>query len=177
LDALEVLEETATAEYAVLMVRNGYAVPHTLWARPDGDRPLDGRGHLQAKALRQVLPAFGPSRLLSAPPARCVHTMNPLGSDLGLPVEIEGAFDEDRYSIGPGHGMTRIRELASAEGSTAVCAPGVVIQHLLAALAEDADLALPEIETKRGSVWALFFTHGRLSAADYYPALAGQARD
>jgi len=171
LDALEVLEETATADGAVLMVHSGHAVPRARWASDDGDRPLDDKGHLQAEALCRVLPAFGPSRLLSASPTRCVDTMKPLGSDLALPVEIETALDEDRYAIGPRHGMTRILELTSVEGTTAVCAPGVVILHLLAALAEDADLALPEIKARKGSIWALFFSGGRLSTADYYPAL------
>jgi len=177
LDALEALEETATADRAVLLVRNGHALRRARWAGSDGDRPLDAEGHLQAKALSRVLPTFGPSRLLSAPPPRCADTMEPLATDLGLPVEIEPALEEDRYALDPRHGLTRILELASAEGATAVCAPGVVIQHLLAALAEDASLAVPEIQAKKGSVWALFFSRGRLSTADYYPALADLDRE
>jgi len=177
LDALEVLAGAATADCAALLVRNGHAVPRAHWAGSDGDRPLDAKGHLQAEALRRVLPAFAPSRLLSAPPARCADTVEPLGTDLGLPVEIEAALEEDRYASDPGHGLTRILELAIAEGATVVCAPGVVIQHLLAALAEDADLVLPEIQAKKGSVWALFFSGGRLSIADYYPALADPDRE
>jgi hypothetical protein len=47
-----------------------------------------------------------------------------------------------------------------------------VIGHLLAALADDADLALGEFRADKGSVWALFFCGGQLTAADYYPDLA-----
>ena len=77
------------------------------------------------------------------------------------------------YATDPRGGLTRILELAGADGATAVCAPGAVIQHLLADLAGEAGLDLPEIPARKGSVWALFFSHGRLAAADYYPDLNG----
>jgi 8-oxo-(d)GTP phosphatase len=177
LDALEMLEgDAATAGPAVLMVRNGHAVPPRQWAGSDGDRPLDAEGHQQATAVRRVLPAFASARLFSAPPTRCADTMEPLGAELGLPVETEPALDEDGYAADPRRGLTRILELASAAGGTAVCASGVVIQHLLAAFADEAGLHLPEIQAGNGSVWALFFSHGRLAAADYYPDLIGPGR-
>jgi hypothetical protein len=52
----------------------------------------------------------------------------------------------------------------------------VVVQRLLAALAEDAGLALSETQVKKGSVWALFFSRGALSTAEYYPALTDPER-
>lgn len=177
LHALEVLEGgAATAGSAVLMVRNGRAVPAGQWAGSDADRPLDAKGHQQARALRRVLPAFGPARLLSAPPVRYAATMEPLGADLGLPVGTEPALDEDGYATDPRRGLIRILELSGAVGVTAVCASGAVIQHLLAAVAGEAGLDLPEIQARKGSVWALFFSHGRLAAADYYPDLNGPSR-
>lgn len=78
---------------------------------------------------------------------------------------------DDWYAMHPGRGRTRIRELAGTGGTRVVCASGVVIRHLLAALAEDAGLALSECPARNGSVWALFFVVGELAAADYYPAL------
>jgi hypothetical protein len=44
-------------------------------------------------------------------------------------------------------------------------------RHLLVILAEDAGLDVREYPAVKGSVWALFFSGGRLAAADYYPAL------
>jgi 8-oxo-dGTP pyrophosphatase MutT (NUDIX family) len=81
IDALEVLAAGAAGP-SVLLVRNGRAVPVRRWAGSGGDRPLDFKGQEQAEALRLVLPAFGPSRLLSAPDARFAGTMRPLGADL-----------------------------------------------------------------------------------------------
>ena len=99
-------------------------------------------------------------------------TMQPLGAELGLTVETKPAFGEDGYATNPRRGLTLILDLAGADGTAAVCAPGAVIRHLLAALAEDAGSDLEECPAKKGSVWALFSSRGLLATADYYPSLA-----
>jgi 8-oxo-dGTP diphosphatase len=170
-DALEVLADSDIAGAAVVLVRNGRTVPARRWAGGEGDRPLSYTGQQQAEAVRRALPAFGPSRLLSACGTRFAETLRPLGAELRLTVENEPALGEDQYAAHPGRGLTRIRELAGAGGTTVVCASGFVIRHLLATLAEDVGLALSECPARKGSAWALFFAVGELAAADYYPAL------
>lgn len=171
IDALRPLADSLRSGSEVLLVRNARAVPAGRSHGAGGLRLLDVRGREQAEALRRTLPAFGPSRLLSASEARFADTMGPLAGELGLPVEVEPAFDEEEYSARPRHGLTQILELANAGGTTAVCAPGAVLRHLLATLAEDAGLDVREFPAVKGSVWALFFSGGRLTAADYYPTL------
>jgi len=170
IDALEALADTVLATSAILLVRNARAVPIGRWEGAGDDRPLGVEGRAQAAALRQTLPAFGLSRLLSACEARFVDTMRPLAAELGLRVETEPVFGEANYAARPRGGLTRILQLAGADGSTAVCAPGAVIRHLLATLAEEAGLDMREYPAVKGSAWALFFSDGRLAAADYYPA-------
>jgi len=171
LDMLQTLADSALSTSAVLLVRNARAVPDGRWEGARGDRPLDTGGRDQAESLRRALPAFGPSRLLSAGEVRFADTMRPLGAELGLPVETEPALGEEEYSAHPRRGLARILELAGAGGISAVCAPGSVIRHLLVSLAEDAGLDVREYPAVKGSVWALFFSRGRLAAADYYPDL------
>ncbi len=171
IDALGVLADGVRSGSVVLLVRNARAVPAGRWHGAGGQRLLDVEGREQAEALRQTLPAFGPSRLVSAGEARFVDTMRPLGAELEVAVEIEPALGEEEYAARPRHGLTKILELADAGGATAVCAPGAVIRHLLATLAEDAGLNVMEYPAVKGSVWALFFSGGKLAAADYYPAL------
>ena len=134
--------------------------------------PLDVDGRRQAEALRRVLPAFGPSRLLSAGCVRCVDTLVPLAADLGMSVEIEPLLGEVEYATHPRGARGLIRELAEDMGGAVVCSQGAVVSHLLAALADEDGLAvLGEFWPKRcGSAWALSFSGGRLAAADYYPA-------
>lgn len=167
---LQTLAASALAASTVLLVRNARAVPPEREEAGDS-RPLDAGGRGQAEALRRTLPAFGPSLLLSAGEARFADTMRPLGTDLGLPVELEPVFGEREYAASPRRGLARILELSDAGGTSAVCAPGAVIRHLLVSLAEDAGLDVREYPAVKGSVWALFFAGGRLAGADYYPAL------
>jgi len=171
LDALKTLAASVVGRSAVLLVRNGHAVPARRWPGSENDRPLDTKGREQADALRRALPAFGPSQLLSAPHARSVDTIRPVGADLGLPVGTERALDEDEFAANPTRGLNTIRELANVAGATAVCAPGAVICHVLAAFADEAGLALWDFRAKKASVWALFFAEGQLVTADYYPAI------
>jgi 8-oxo-(d)GTP phosphatase len=171
IDALRALTGCVRSGSAVLLVRNARAAPAGRAHAAGRHRLLDVEGRERAESLRRTLPAFGLSRLLSASEARFVDTMQPLGVELGVTVEIEPAFGEEEYAARPRYGLTRILELAAADGNTAVCAPGAVIRHLLAALAEDAGLDVREHPAVKGSVWALFFSDGRLAAADYYPAL------
>jgi 8-oxo-(d)GTP phosphatase len=169
--ALEALADSALATSAVLLVRNARAVPAGRWEGIKAHRPLDVEGQEQAEALRRALPAFGPSRLISAGETRFLDTMGTLAAELGLPVETEPVFGEEEYAARPRHGMARIAELADADGTSVVCAPGAVIRHLLVTLAEDAGLDVREYPAVKGNVWALFFSGGQLAAADYYPAL------
>lgn len=171
LDALEALETRSAGIAAVLLVRNGHAVPVRRWAGRDFDRPLTTRGREQAEALRLALPAFMPSRLLAAPQLRFMATMTPLGEDLQLPVEPEPSVAEEPYALRPRDGLARIQELAGAGPITAVCAPATVIRHLITDLADEGSLALGDVRARKGSAWALFFSAGQLAAADYYPAL------
>lgn len=171
IDALEMLAASAVNGSAVLLIRNGSTVPTRQWEGSATSRPLDAKGQEQAGAVRRALPAFGPARLLSAHEARCADTVRPLGDDLGLTVETEPALGEDEYVLNPRLGLIRILQIASACPTTVVCATGAVTGHLLAALADDTDLALGEFRVGQGSVWALFFCDGRLTAADYYPDL------
>jgi hypothetical protein len=46
-----------------------------------------------------------------------------------------------------------------------------VIPDLVARLAAADGLAVGGVRAKKGSVWMLFFRHGRLFAADHYPSL------
>jgi 8-oxo-(d)GTP phosphatase len=172
IENLGTLEACTSRIAAVLLVRNGHAVPVTPDAGLGQDRALRTRGTEQAEVVRRTLPAFMPSRLLAAPQTRFADTIGPLAADLGLPVETEPAFGEEAYAARPEGGLARIHHLARTGPMTAVCTSGRVIRHLIAALADDGGLALGDVRAKKGSVWALFLADGRLAAADYYPALA-----
>ena len=149
----------------VLLVRHGSAGDRSAWDGPDDERPLDEVGVEQADALVDVLAAYAPSRVLSAPPVRCVRTVEPLAARLGLPVEPAPAAGEDENRDGPGALLKLVDDVASAgEGAVVVCSQGGALRPGVATL-----LDRPAASARKGCVWALTFAGGRLLDADYLP--------
>ena len=58
-------------------------------------RPLSAAGRKQAQQLAELLPLFGPDRVVSAPQVRCRDTVAPLADALGLPIADEPLLSED----------------------------------------------------------------------------------
>ncbi|MEU6642403.1 NUDIX hydrolase [Saccharomonospora sp. NPDC046836] len=165
----------------LLLVRHGKAGKREEWVGDDDLRPLSDAGMRQAEALRVLLRAFGPDRVLSAPRLRCVQTVQGIAGDLGLEIEHEPSLSEDRYWTDQGRGRARVREIAAEGGTPLVCSQGGVIPDMVTAFAERDGLALPEtkfggVASKKGSVWLLSFAPGergrgpRLVAAAYLPS-------
>ncbi|MBD0276000.1 MAG: histidine phosphatase family protein, partial [Acetobacteraceae bacterium] len=136
----------------------------------------DSVGRRQAEALRVALRWFGPRAVHSADLLRCTDTVAPLAADLGVPVESEPALAEEAYAKDPQRAFERIEELAAAGGRTVVCSQGGVIPGVVGDLAAAAGVPIRRRDGKpparKGSVWALSFVDGRLTAADYYHGLA-----
>ncbi len=170
-EVLEALDTATTVDALVLLVRHASAGDPDQWSGDDRLRPLDTSGHRQTEVLRRILPVFGPTRLLSVDSVRCMDTIAPLAADLGLDVQPEQALEEHHYEHQPATGRGRIRQLARDGGVPVACSQGTVIRDVIATLANEDGLTVPEVAAKKGSVWALFFCRGRLAAADYYPCL------
>jgi 8-oxo-dGTP diphosphatase len=166
---------------AVLLVRHAKAGKREEWSGDDDLRPLSPAGLRQAAALRKLAPLFGVDRVFSAPPLRCVQTVQEVAEDLGVPIGLEPLLAEEGYWRDPARGMSRFLALAAGGGTPIVCSQGAVIPDLVSTLARRAGLTLPVSKgekppSKKGSVWGLFFRTDRsdggpvLAAADYYPS-------
>jgi hypothetical protein len=155
----------------VLLVRHGSAGEREDWDGPDDERPLDRRGREQAARLAAVLPLFGPTRLLTAPPVRCRQTLAPLAAALGQPVgEVPelgdlqpGRGDPDRAAR-PRGALARQRRGAVAAGGQgqrlgAGRAPGCARRRLL-----------PRLRTRPGGAGRLTGPQHRRAALTLRPA-------
>jgi 8-oxo-dGTP diphosphatase len=158
-------------ESVVLLVRHARAADPGRWVGQDHARPLGGVGLVQVDGLRRAVPLFGPARILSPDVVRCLQTIAPVADDLSLPIDLDNKFEEEEYSWRPHGAQERVRELAGREGCSVVCTQGMVIPHVIADLADEDGLFVGDVPATKGSVWALFFSDGRLTAADYYPSL------
>jgi 8-oxo-(d)GTP phosphatase len=146
----------------VLVVRHARAGEPQQWTGPDDLRPLDEVGEARAAALADTLACFGPVRLVSAVPLRCVQTLEPLASALGLEIQIDPAFNEYQD---PDVAADRLRGMDTSGGATVICSQGKLIPPLLATLTRPdgrsassrAEDEMTPYATPKGGGWALFF--------------------
>ncbi|MEO6882121.1 MAG: bifunctional NUDIX hydrolase/histidine phosphatase family protein [Mycobacteriaceae bacterium] len=135
----------------------------------DARRPLQRSGLDQAQALVPVLLAFGAGAVHAADRTRCVQTVTPLASRLGVPVQEEPLLSEEGWADRPGEGRARAEALRAEPGATVVCSQGGVIPRLVAMWAQDHQLALPSLRTAKASVWVVSSEHGQVVAIDHLP--------
>jgi phosphohistidine phosphatase SixA/8-oxo-dGTP pyrophosphatase MutT (NUDIX family) len=162
---LRVFAQDPPEAVTVLLVRHGSAGDRASWRGEDDARPLDQEGRRQAQALAEVLPAYGPVRVLSAPPLRCVDTVRPVAERLGLYVEPAPAAAECENADGPAALVDLLCDLAGQGQPVAVCSQGGAVPAAVAALAGPRGVA--DVRARKGSVWALSFTGSRLVDASY----------
>lgn len=174
LDAFTALPHDTTT---LLLVRHAKAGSRDEWDGPDAERPLSVNGRHQLPAIHALCGLYGASRVHSAPVVRCVDTVRGVADALGVPVVEEPLLSEVGYVGAEQAAVARLLEIAGAGGTPVVCSQGGVIPDLVSRVAGAAGLPVGEVEAKKASVWALFFTcedttpEGRphLVAADYIP--------
>ena len=155
------------------LVRHADAGNRSAWVNDDFQRPLDDFGRMQAEAIGVTLACRPVQRILSSPAVRCVDTVVPLGLALGLPVETADDLAEGSYVAGA---FELLRSLVAAAGDSVLCSHGDVIPGLLWVLSQYG-LDIPEIgRCKKGSIWELEVTDGRIVGATYrHPSTFGAA--
>ena len=155
------------------LVRHADAGSRMAWVGNDFERPLDDHGRKQAEAIGAALASRPVRRILSSPYVRCVDTVVPLGRILDLPVETCDELAEGSYVNGA---FEMLGSLAGAEGDAVLCSHGDVIPGLLWVLNQYV-LDIPELgRCKKGSIWELEVSDGRIVGATYrHPRTFGAA--
>jgi broad specificity phosphatase PhoE len=148
----------------VYVVRHAKAGSRRNWSGDDVLRPLSKPGRRQAEAIADMLAAAGITRVVSSPYARCVETVEPLATQLGLPVDVSDALTEGAPSS---EAVALLDKLAREDA--VLCSHGDVIGDLLVHLA-DQGLRLDDSRLEKGSTWVLECSEGRVTAARYVPA-------
>jgi 8-oxo-(d)GTP phosphatase len=151
------------ADAAVLLVRHGKAGKRSTWKKDDRLRPLDAHGRRQAEAIARVGTLFGPGRVGAAPLVRCEQTVSPLARALKLKVTSTPRFADAQFERHPERTVDALAAL-SRSGVSAVASQGVTIPGLLDYLCPQRS----QHDSRKGSIWAIFFHEGRMMASDYY---------
>lgn len=131
----------------------------------DSARSLDKRGRKQRNALLDSLMAHPITRIGSSHFARCIETVEPLASRLGVPVEREAALTEGSHP----HRLVALIHDLSKEAAV-LCTHGDVVADLIGHLfAEGIPMDGP-MEWDKGSRWQLRTIKGRVVSGTYIPA-------
>ena len=159
---------------ALIVLRHANAVARRNWDGPDHERPLTPRGRVQAEALPGLLAAYGVTRLISSPSARCTQTLTPYAHGLlgRAPIELDPAFDEvDVEEAGPALLALLGRPAAGDAGQHG--GRGIVVSThrptltpLLTALREHADIELPGGKLAKAGMHVLHVAAGRVVASE-----------
>ncbi len=160
------------ATTTILVVRHGRAGSKKHWKADDQLRPLDATGATSAERLARVAACYRPQRVLSAEPVRCLQTVQPLAAAIGAPVEVEPMLGKSAAGDRSRAAVRTVRALVAEGNHALVCSQGEVIPDLIRGLAEGGEVRLDTLNARKGSVWALTFSGGRLVDADYLPDLA-----
>lgn len=154
----------AFALVPIHLVRHAHAGRRSQWDGDDRERPLSDRGEAQAGWLADLLSTAPATKILSSPYARCVQTVEPLASRLGVEIETAAALAEGAdvdtalalvLGLDPHHGIA--------------CSHGDLIPQILRRLKADGmDVDGPLLDQK-GSVWVLDIKNGRVRRGRYVP--------
>ena len=139
LEALVTAHQTKTlAVRPFAIVRHTKALPRRKWSGHDWLRPLDDEGVAQAKALPDLLLAFGIVRLMSSSSTRCVDTLKPYAKATGVKLKTTYAMSEESYEKRPKAAAEAMERALDNPRPTAICSHGPVLPKLLTTLARHA---------------------------------------
>lgn len=143
-------------------MRHGHAGSKDRWTGDDRLRPLSERGLVEAAALADGVPAA--RRVISSPYLRCLQTVQPLASRLGVTIEESGQLVPDA-----GDGAVEfLRTLAAGgAGTLVVCTHGETIEALQTRISRGRFRSGSAHE--KGSIWVLGARGGRFTKAEYVP--------
>jgi 8-oxo-dGTP pyrophosphatase MutT (NUDIX family)/phosphohistidine phosphatase SixA len=171
-EVLRRFTEIGPPHSVLLLVRHAKAGNRRQWEGDDALRPLSRTGREQARHLTELLPLFGPDRILSAPPVRCRESVVGTAARLGLPVREEPLLGDAGHEQDPQGALARLHELAAHPGVTLVSSQGTTIPALLGILVAEHPVVGVDpdaVPSRKASTWVLTFGVDGLRSADYYP--------
>ena len=145
----------------LLLVRHADAVSRNGWASDDALRPLTEKGFGQARALVDLLGGHRIEVIVSSPAVRCVQTVEPLATALGLEVVEDPALWEG-MPLGP------VRRLAGDLGGAVLCSHGDLIPDLVDQLIGEGMDAVGR-DCKKGSTWVVEREGDTFTRGTYLP--------
>lgn len=147
---------------AVVILRHASARARLTWARSDQLRPLLAGGNRQALALVPVLDAYGVTRVVSSSSTRCVQTVEPFATAMGVPLERLAALSEEEADPATIRGLAD--ELSLASQGTVLCTHRPVLPLVYEGFDLEADSVDPPLAPAQ--LLVLHLRRGRIRAVE-----------
>lgn len=124
-----------THTFAVIALRHGKAVSPASWDGPDATRPLLHRGTQQAASVAPAIAAWKPQKLVSSPAVRCVSTITPVATAMGLEVKLVAGISQDAYEDGTATVKKTVSKRLEKQQTVVLCSHGPVLPDIIGAVA------------------------------------------
>ena len=134
---------------AQYLVRHAKAGSRNGWIGPDEARPLTRAGREQAEAIMRELAERPVPRTLSSPYRRCVETLQPLATKLGLLVEEMTVLAEGEPAAAVVEFMTALPD------DSVLCTHGDVLPAVIEVLASRGMAVDGDVDWRKGVTWVL----------------------
>ena len=162
--------------WPLVVVRHAQAHPRGSWD-DDTQRTLNDGGQRQARALRTLLEAWGPTRVYSSPWARCVQTVQPYVEASGATLHALDRLSELGHRGDPRRVAALVTSLFAVGEPVAVCTHRPVLSTVLGALAGHASAGMtgtvprrdPFLEDGEVLVAHVSRSSGRVVAVERHP--------
>lgn len=133
--------------WPLVVVRHAKAVARSDWTDEDPARPLNERGHARAAALVPLLTAYGITRVITSPSARCLDTVLPYAVSAGIEPRMRMSLSEEGYDADPDRAVEGLDRLLRRAEPVAVCSHGPLMSDLLDVLGPRLALDGPDAAT------------------------------
>ncbi len=148
---------------SIYLVRHARAGSRQRWKKDDALRPLSKVGQTQAKGIAATLGDHPIDRIVTSPFVRCLQTVDPLSSTVGVSVETSDAIAEGaRLS----QALRLVEKLFDQD--SVLCTHGDVMRDLLDHFARHG-VKLRDHRMEKGSIWVLDIDDGAVTGARYLP--------
>lgn len=107
--------------WPLVIVRHAKAKPRSSWTKAEGERPLAATGVRQAQAVRRLLRAWKPMRVVSSPWRRCVSTIAPYAKASDAKVKLVDALTEHRHARNPKKTAAAVEALFDKQRAVVLC--------------------------------------------------------
>lgn len=132
-EAVEQLDDPPLGTSPLVILRHGKAQSRSRWDGPDGERPLEPKGSVQAERLVELLRCFGIERVVTSDALRCVDTVRPYASSVGALIELEPRVSEKACRDNPSGSRAVVLSLAADARPVVLCSHRPVLPELSAA--------------------------------------------